>query len=164
VNSCPVCGASCSALPHCCGSVGPRIGQQAPRCVRPPGHDGDHQAHESWNSAVDADAKPLTWADLKPNPTRTVADIEAAGYSVVPDFPGDATDTGIDPEIEAALDLLDRRFGPGRVTDGRSLVEAIEAALEVQRSLTEKLIQRGGDLRDLEADELALARRILEES
>jgi hypothetical protein len=64
-------------------------------------------------------------------PARSPADIEAAGYTVVPGFPGDATDTGLDPEIEAALDLLDRRFGPGRVTDGRSLVEAIEAALGI---------------------------------
>lgn len=64
------------------------------------------------------------------HPERVQA-IRDAGYSVVPEFPGDPTDTGLDPEIEAAFDLLDRRFGPGRCTDGRSLVEAIETALDL---------------------------------
>jgi hypothetical protein len=35
-----------------CGNVGPRIGDSAPRCVLPAGHQGDHRAHESWNTAI----------------------------------------------------------------------------------------------------------------
>jgi hypothetical protein len=52
-----------TAHPNCCGSVGPRIGQQAPRCVLGPGHDGAHRAHESWNGADLGGDTPVTWKD-----------------------------------------------------------------------------------------------------
>jgi hypothetical protein len=50
MNYCSVCGAPWrEAGPHCCGHVGPRIGDEAPRCVLRHGHEGDHRPDPSWS-------------------------------------------------------------------------------------------------------------------
>lgn len=66
MNICDVCGKPCMSDQHCCGDRGPRIGgnESLPRCVLPPRHHGDHQAHESWNGADAGGDTPVTWTDL----------------------------------------------------------------------------------------------------
>lgn len=41
--------------PYCppmCERFGPRIGDDAPRCINPRGHLGNHLAHSSWHRSI----------------------------------------------------------------------------------------------------------------
>ncbi len=101
-----------------CGSIGPRIGDQAPRCVLAKDHEGPHVPHSSWLRTI------RYWSDIRVGPA-TRQDV-----SFAPDL------AALDRQIKSIHTIADR-IRDDWAKDGVVYPGTVDSLYEMVNSLYE---------------------------